>query len=214
MMRALLILISALGVTVFVALGVWQVQRLGWKTELIAEVDARVTAEPLAVGPEGAAEYSRVTLSGAYARDQVLVKAVTERGSGFWVMGVMDTGAYRVWINRGFVAGGVTPPAPPLTETVTGLLRLSQPGGGFLRANDPAAGRWFSRDLAGLDAAQGVETVDWFVDAQTGGPVPEPGLTVISFNNHHLQYAVTWFVLAALLAGASWWNLGRRVQTP
>ena len=214
MMRALLILISALGVTVFVALGVWQVQRLGWKTELIADVTARVAAPPLTPGAEGAPEYTRVTLSGAYAPEQVLVKAVTERGAGFWVMAVMDTGAYRVWINRGFVADGVTPPAPPVTETVTGLLRLSQPGGGFLRENDPAAGRWFSRDLAGMDAARGIDTVDWFVDAQTGGPLPEPGLTVVSFNNHHLQYAATWFVLALLLAGAAWWNLGRRVQTP
>lgn len=205
-MRRALILMSVLGVALFLALGVWQVQRLGWKVQLIAAVEARLAAAPIAPA-EGLPEYTRVTVTGRYDGPDLLVKAVTEQGPGFWVMTPFQTEGLSLWINRGFVPEGVTPPAPSETQ-VTGLVRATQPGGGFLRKNDPP--RWFSRDLAAMDAATGRRTADWFLDAQTGGPLPVPGLTVVAFPNHHLQYALTWFAMAALLAGAAWWNLGRR----
>jgi surfeit locus 1 family protein len=214
MMRVYLILTAALGVTLFLALGAWQVQRLAWKTALIAEVTALVARDPVPATQAGAAEYTPVTVEGRYDPRQVLVKAVTEQGAGSWVMTPLVAGDWTVWVNRGFVPEGVTPPAPPEQARVTGLVRLSQPGGGFLRANDPAAGRWFSRDTAALGAALDIPTVPWFLDAQSGGPLPVPGLTVVSFRNHHLVYALTWFALAALLAGAAWWNLGRRPLAP
>lgn len=59
-----------------------------------------------------------------------------------------------------------------------------------------------------MSASLGIETVPWFLDATTGLPGgPTPGLTVVSFRNHHLQYALTWFAMALLLAGAAWYNL-------
>ena len=213
-MRRLLVALSFLGVAVFLALGVWQVQRLGWKTALIAQVTARLAEPAVAASPEGAAEYTPVTVSGRYDPRQILVKAVTEKGAGFWVMTPLTTDqGWSVFVNRGFIAEGVAPPAPPETAEVTGLVRQTQPGGGFLRANNPAAGRWFSRDTAAMGAALGITPVPWFLDAQTGGPVPLPGLTVVSFPNHHLQYALTWFAMALLLAGAAWWNLGRETKS-
>ncbi len=100
----------------------------------------------------------------------------------------------------------------PAGETqVTGLLRISEPGDGFLRRNDPAAGRWYSRDVAAIAAARGlVDVAPFFVDADAAssavpseGPGgPRGGLTVVAFNNHHLIYADTWFVLALMAGGA------------
>ncbi|HVX81743.1 MAG TPA: SURF1 family cytochrome oxidase biogenesis protein, partial [Devosiaceae bacterium] len=90
---------------------------------------------------------------------------------------------------------------------VTGLLRISEPGGGFLRANDPAADRWYSRDVAAIARARGLGTVaPYFVDADAtpnAGGLPVGGLTVIRFPNNHLLYALTWFALAALLLAAT-----------
>jgi len=85
-------------------------------------------------------------------------------------------------------------------------MRMSEPGGAFLRANDPAAGRWYSRDVAAIAAAQGLGPVaPYFVDAdatENPGGLPVGGLTVIAFPNNHLIYALTWFGMAILLAGA------------
>lgn len=197
----------------FCALGAWQVQRLGWKRDLIARVDTRIHALPIPA-PRAAAradEYRRVRISGHFLHDKTaLVQAVTVRGPGFWVLTplVTDQG-FTLIVNRGFV-----PPdrrrdyARPQGEVhVAGLLRLSEPGGGFLRSNDPATDRWYSRDVAAIAAARGIRgpLADYFIDADASSDpdsLPVGGLTVIKFPNSHLQYAITWFVLAAMVAGA------------
>lgn len=96
---------------------------------------------------------------------------------------------------------------------MTGLLRITQPGGGFLRANDPQAGRWFSRDVAAMSAAQGVtQAAPYFIDADAQGAaasLPVGGLTVISFRNSHLSYALTWFAMALGLTLGAWYALYR-----
>ena len=99
--------------------------------------------------------------------------------------------------------------------TISGLLRMSQPGGGFLRANDAAAGRWYSRDTAAMAADLGLGPIaPYFIDAEAGpdaDALPIGGLTVVSFRNSHLGYALTWFSLAALWAGWLIW-LWRRPE--
>lgn len=206
-------------IIVLLGLGVWQVQRLGWKTDLIARVEARVHADPVsppspatwAGMTEAADEYLRIALQGHYLTDKdTLVLAVTDEGSGFWVMTpfVSDAG-WTVLVNRGFVPQERRTPAdrpvPQGEISVTGLLRLTQPGGGFLRSNDPANDRWYSRDTAAIAAARDLGPVaPWFVDAdRSGDGLPIGGLTVVSFRNHHLQYALTWFAMAAGLAAVT-----------
>ncbi|KKW89586.1 SURF1 family protein [Sphingobium chungbukense] len=197
----------------FCALGAWQVQRLGWKRDLIARVDARIHALPIPA-PRAATradEYRRVRISGHFLHDKAaLVQAVTVRGAGFWVLTPLATDqGFTLIVNRGFV-----PPdrrrdyARPQGEVhVAGLLRLSEPGGGFLRSNDPDGDRWYSRDVTAIAAARGIKgpLAGYFIDADAAcGPdsLPVGGLTVIKFPNNHLQYAITWFVLAAMVVGA------------
>ncbi|WP_295042211.1 SURF1 family protein [uncultured Paracoccus sp.] len=209
--RPIAVLVAAgIVFAILTGLGVWQVQRLAWKTDLIARTDARVAAAPVAApGPaewdtltQDAAEYRRVTVTGAYAPDSdVLVQAVTERGPGFWVMTPLAADAgWTVLVNRGFVAQDRRDdrPLPAGGQTVTGLLRMSQPDGAFLRANDPQAGRWYSRDTQAIAAALGlVGAAPYFIDADRAGDgQPIGGLTVVAFRNPHLTYALTWFAMA------------------
>ncbi|WP_271166364.1 SURF1 family protein [Brevundimonas intermedia] len=202
----------------FVALGGWQVQRLAWKTELIAQVEARVHAPPVeAPGPASWSalsrqdqQYRRVMIRGVFQHEhEVLVQAVTDYGSGFWVMTPLATDkGFTVLVNRGFVPPERRSPADRSSgqlgglQTVTGLLRITEPGGGFLRANDPAGDRWYSRDVAAIAAARGLSTfAPYFIDADvTPNPDgwPKGGLTVVRFPNSHLVYALTWFGMALL----------------
>ena len=157
------------------------------------------------------------------------MQALTERGAGFWVLTPLRTtpdsglnGAL-VLINRGFVPTERRDRAaraagePEGTTTVTGLLRLTEPGGGVLRANDPAADRWYSRDVAAVATARGLDrnpggVAPYFVDADAtpnAGGLPVGGLTVVAFRNHHLVYALTWLTLAVMSAGALIYALRR-----
>jgi surfeit locus 1 family protein len=207
----------------FVALGVWQIQRRAWKHALIAQVEARIHATPVdapgpaewrSLGADGGA-YRRVRIAGHYGigRD-TLVQAVTERGSGYWVMAPLASArGFVVLVNRGFVPA--EPGRPPRyrpsagTASITGLVRPSEPHGGFLRSNDPAADRWYSRDVAAIAASRvpGAAVAPYFIDADADGPRdawPAGGMTVIRFADNHLVYALTWFTLAILSAGGYW----------
>lgn len=215
MKRTILIAVALAATLAFIALGVWQVERRAWKLDLIARVASRVHAAPVPVMKADGEEYRRVTLTGTYLYGrETFTQALTERGAGFWVITPMRTAEGVVLVNRGFVPERKASHGPDRAETVTGLLRLSEPKGGFLRANDPAADRWYSRDIAAIAQARKLGPVaPFFVDAEATplpGGYPVGGLTVVRFNNNHLVYALTWFGLAGLSAFAAFLLLRRK----
>ena len=239
--RRLAALAALLLCVLFAGLGTWQVMRLQWKLDLIERVDARVHAVPVAppqvaqwpqVSRE-ADEYRAVRVSGRYLYDLTTpVQALSELGAGFWLLTPFCTvEGHIIFINRGFIASsgdiatrypGRTAPANACTSasasadpvTLSGLLRIPELKGAFLRDNDPQQNRWYARDVAMLGAARGLPAstvAPYFIDAAknqnaTGAPdQPVGGLTVISFPNNHLVYALTWYALALMVAAAWWW---------
>ncbi|MFL6600257.1 MAG: SURF1 family protein [Steroidobacteraceae bacterium] len=255
----------------FVALGTWQVKRRVWKLDLITRVEQRVHAPPAgAPGPAQWAqisaatdEYRHVTVTGTFLdASQTLVQAVTELGAGYWVLTPLRTADDSVvLVNRGFVPADdrdrVAPAAVrPTSTSVTGLLRMTEPRGAFLRHNDPAANHWYSRDVQAIAAARGLTHVaPYFIDARASSPVTAPaagtapaastapaagmvagaecgtgstanavasaacgvvpigGLTVITFHNSHLVYAITWYTLALMVAVAIWLGIRHETRT-
>lgn len=216
--RVVLLALCVGGLLLFGGLGVWQVQRLAWKRDLIARVDARIHQPPVPVPASSVwtsldlrdAEYRRVVAHGVFLHErETLVDALTELGPGSWVLTPLRTSDGVILVNRGFVppelrAAGARPAGQPDGEvTVTGLLRKTEPRGRILRPNQPAAGRWFSRDVRAIAAARGLgDVAPFFIDAEATGEAGAPagGLTVVRFRNAHLAYAATWFSLAALCA--------------
>jgi surfeit locus 1 family protein len=167
-------------------------------------------------------EYQPVTLTGHFRNDSEVhvVYVLSEPkgpvgGVGYMVMTpfVADDG-WIAWVNRGFVP---TDREAPETRreglidgetAVTGLLRRPQVRAWFSPADNAAANRWFSRDPGLYSAAAGLppgEVAPYIVDAVHDpglpGGLPQGGETVVTFPNSHLGYAVTWFGLAAALAG-------------
>ncbi|MES2105478.1 MAG: SURF1 family protein [Pseudomonadota bacterium] len=256
-LRRALLICAALLVAGFAALGSWQLKRLQWKLGLIERVEQRVDAPAVAapardLWPYISSEndgYRRVRLTGAFLYELTTrVQAVTEFGSGWWLLTPLRLAdGSVVLVNRGFIpvkegdwnrrdphdlpkahAHDDLPASKPADLTsITGLLRMSEPGGAFLHRNDPAAGRWYSRDVQAIARARGLPVVaPYFVDAgaATGtgeegardGERPIGGLTVVSFHNNHLVYAVTWYALALMAAGAFLWlrREGRGLPNP
>jgi surfeit locus 1 family protein len=211
----------------FLALGSWQLERRAWKLDLIDRVADRVHAPPAPVPgaaqwsavSKAADEYRRVKATGLFLNDaETLVQATTELGGGYWVLTPLwlQDGSV-VLVNRGFVPPESRDRArraaaePAGMTTVIGLMRMTEPHGAFLRHNDPANDRWYSRDVQAIGAARGLTRVaPFFIDAEaakppaSGAAAPVGGLTVIAFHNNHLMYAITWYTLAFMVAGAVW----------
>ena len=219
-------LLTVAAIAMFLALGIWQVQRLAWKADLIARVNARVNAP--AVTAPGATdwprvdkaddEYRHVILRGRFLNSaEAQVYTVSDYGPGYWIMTPLkrDDGSV-VYINRGFVPMDKRAPvtrieAQPQGEvTVSGLLRMPEVKGWLLQqTNDPAHDAWYRRDIAVMAQSRHIGTVaPYFIDADNTpnpGGWPKGGLTVVKFPNSHLMYAITWFSMAAMLAGVSIW---------
>lgn len=239
--RAALAVFLATAFAGFVALGLWQVQRMHWKHALIERVDARVHAAPTGIPARDAwahvsadaNEYTRVRLDGRFlAGMDTRAQAVTELGAGAWVLTPFETVAGDVvLVNRGFVPTGRDASAPPAGGvSVVGLLRMSEPRGGFLRENVPEAARWYSRDVAAIAASHALPSArvaPFFVDAERDAAQqawPRGGMTVVAFRDSHLAYALTWFGMALLTVVTSWrlvvsgrrlpQDRGQRTRTP
>ena len=231
--RRFLLALCLTGTLIFTALGVWQIERRSWKLDLIERVNARVAAPPAPLPPRSSwaslrpddFEYRRVRLHGRFLHErETLVDALTALGPGRWVITPLATPQGIVLVNRGFVPPDQRTPQSRArgqvggVVTVTGLLRPTEPNGRVLRPNRPTENRWFSRDVAAIAASTGLDdAAPFFVDADATpnpGGLPVGGLTVISFRNTHLVYALTWFALAGLsIAGMVLLLRSPRVQS-
>ena len=212
--------------TVFIMLGNWQVRRLHWKLDLIRDVATRVHAPPVAApGPvqwpqiaRGQQQYLHVRLHGRFLEGApTLVHGTSELGYGFWVIAPLRTDrGFIVLVNRGYIPATLpgTPAfakatAPTGEISLSGLLRFSEPGGGFLRPNQPTRDQWYSRDTSAMASARGLPTArvaPYFIDADAApasGTWPRAGLTVTHFPNNHLGYLITWYLLALMVAAAA-----------
>jgi surfeit locus 1 family protein len=205
-------------VLLLLALGSWQIERLFWKRELIAQRQAAVAAAPTAVppSPEEARrdEFHHVTDEGVFLHDkEIFLGATSEAGrNGYQVLTPLrEPGGRIVLVNRGFIPAELKDPAKRSasqisgTVRVAGLLRLppTQKPAWFLPDNRPDLNYWFWIDLPAMAAADELEhVVPFYIDADATlnpGGWPKGGITRLELRNDHLQYAITWFSLAIAL---------------
>jgi surfeit locus 1 family protein len=206
---------------VLIGLGLWQLQRLHWKEGLIAEIEARTKGAPItlkdaiALAREGRdPSYYRVRVEGRFhhAKEQYLY-AISDGTVGWHVITPLETeNGDMVLIDRGFVPEELKDPssrAPGETGGVvgvTGIVRSPEIQGLFIPDNEPQANRWFWRDLQAMARSmfsdRTIEAAPFFLEAEKSdvpGGWPEGGQTRLELPNNHLQYAITWFLLAAAL---------------
>ena len=206
-------------IIVMIGLCVWQVQRLYWKEALIADREARVAAEPVALPAPGtnadaaAVEYRRVRIEGTFLHDKELfLGARSLNGNvGYRILTPFAlAGGGAVLVDRGWVPVARKGPESRAEgqvaglQTVDGVARVP-PGRAWMQPdNEPANNIWFYVDLPAMAAASGVALrTDLYVDAgpaENPGGYPVGGQTRIELPNDHLQYAITWGLLAVALA--------------
>ncbi|WP_419913599.1 SURF1 family protein [Hoeflea sp.] len=218
-------------------LGNWQLNRLAWKEGLLSTIETRMNRSPEILDQvvaewdeSGDVDYLPVRATGVFRHSAEQHFLATHEGQSGWYVYtplVLDDGRIII-VNRGFVGYDMKDPArrswQPLTEQVslTGFARnpLSRKPGRLVPDNEPANRTWYWKDFSAMARAMGLDDenlMPFFVDvATTNGNVvagPVGGVTRVSLPNNHLQYAVTWFGLAAALivvTGVLLWRMLKR----
>jgi surfeit locus 1 family protein len=201
---------------VLIGLGSWQIERLQWKDQLVETFDARMAQEPVeapaAVENVSQWQYRRVQLSGVFQHNkEILMTGRTFEGSaGFHVLTPLLLNDDRIVIvNRGWVPeklrGRNKRPETLIDGLVTiqGILREDKRRGSFVPDNEPKNDVWLYVDTNQMASHRDIVPVaPYYVDAiRAPGPyvLPIGASTEIVVRNEHLQYAVTWFLLAGTL---------------
>jgi len=211
-------LFTAPAVLLLLALGSWQIQRLYWKQDLIAQRQAAVSAAPGAA-PQSLEdaqdmEFHHVTDEGVFLHaKEIFLGATSEAGrQGYQVLTpLLEPGGRIVFVNRGFIPAELKDPARRAAGQIAGkvrvqgLLRLPPDGkpAWFLPDNRADLNYWFWVDLPAMSAADKLDRVaSFYIDADASpnpGGWPKGGVTRLVLPNDHLQYAITWFSLAVAL---------------
>ncbi|MCL6285324.1 SURF1 family protein [Ruegeria sp. 2012CJ41-6] len=214
-----LLLFGLAGFGTLVALGTWQTQRLSWKERILADIDARISAAPVALplrpDPEDD-RYLPVALSGEMLAGEVpVLVSVKQVGPGYRIIAPFETEGRRILVDRGFVGieDHTTSRALGPME-LSGNLHWPQEIDSYTPEPDLKENIWFARDVPALAEALGTEPV--LLIARN---VTDPGITPLpvasaGIPNDHLQYAVTWFGLAAVWAGMTGFFLWRTRARP
>jgi len=216
-----------------IGLGTWQLDRKAWKEALIEALEERVSAQPVplpaserwAMLDPDRDEFRRMTFAATIAPDRealVYSSGSSVRpdvsGPGYWVFAPAELpGGSVVVVNRGFVPEGQQdrkthmPPAGRLQ--LVGALRWPEPRGVFAPKDDPARNLWFVRDHLAMAQAMGWGNVaPFYLELETStGPLPRAGRLAPTLRNEHLQYALTWYGLAVVLAAVfAFWLRSRQ----
>ncbi len=228
--RPFLTIFSLIGLAILLTLGTWQVQRLSWKQDLIAKIEARVSSAPIPfeeayrrwrAGED--MEYTPVTARLAFDHSkEAHVFGTWEGAIGWYVFTpslapLADLNAedaeLHLYVNRGFVPElfkelNARPELTAGADTIliTGLFRSPQKApaiaGSLAPEDNPEKNQWHQRSPKAFASVTSFEALPvWIDSAETAsaGEWPKGGTTRVTFNNRHLEYALTWYGLALTL---------------
>ena len=206
-----------IGIIILVSLGNWQVRRLGWKQEVLAQIDARIDAVPVAVpvdfDPE-ADRYLSVRATGLITNEELHVLASSKQtGAIYRVISAFEmSDGRRVMLDRGWIKPEEKATARDEVEAmVIGNLHWPQEIDSYTPENDIAGNIWFARDVDTMAAA--LKTAPILIVAretsETGQSVTPMPVTSTGIPNDHLQYAVTWYGLALVWLAMTLYYLRR-----
>ncbi|PIT68941.1 SURF1 family protein [Bartonella tribocorum] len=214
----------------FSALGIWQVQRLNWKTNLITSANQRVHLTPIKAPQKDQwtdvtfekNEYQPVVITGKFLKNKnILVTATAQNTTGYWVLTPLQTADDTLtFINRGFIPmdernnfqhseqshinASSQQDFTTTTEqtTIIGLLRMSEKNGFFPRKNNPDKNVWYTRDLPAMAQKLGLSTVaPYFIDARKTSPQANLPITGLTMIHFRNNHLVYAITWFILAAG-------------
>ncbi len=217
------LLLGVVGVAILCSLGIWQLHRLTWKEAMLADIETRIAAPPVDLATVTAPDAERdqylpVTVKGRTTGEEAdVLSGLKEQGTGFEIISAFETSdGRRILLDRGFVPEAQKDVArPPVELTVTGNLEWPNEADTYTPEPDLSANLWFARNVPDMAASLKTDPILVVIRTAEGdaqGILPMP-VDTSGIPNDHLNYAITWFSLAAVWAGMTLyllWRIRRR----
>jgi surfeit locus 1 family protein len=209
--------IGLIGFAILIGLGVWQVQRLAWKEGILAEIDTKLLAAPVVlpvtVDPI-ADKYLPVEVGGDFTGEEIhVLVSQKDVGAGYRVIAVLETtDQRRIMVDRGFVpTTAKDQDRAAQARKVVGNLHWPDEIDSYTPAPDRPKNIWFARDVPAMAEALASDPVLVVarVTSQTTPAVAPLPIDTSAIPNNHLQYAITWFSLAAIWAAMTGYFIWR-----
>ena len=193
------------GTAVLLCLGKWQLDRLAWKQAILHEIDSKIAAQPVEIPQQPTATkdlYLPVKAVGQLQPTTLRVLVSQKKiGAGYRLISAFDTEGRRVLLDRGFIK--IEAPLPPFVEqemSVLGNLHWPDEIDSYTPEPDRDKNIWFARDIEAMANELGtlpilIVALQVSPSQKTVSPLP---IDSSSIPNDHLQYAITWFSLAAV----------------
>lgn len=213
------LLLGLVGTAILLSLGIWQLQRLAWKETILAEIESRINAAPVALpaqpDPE-ADRYLPVEAEGRFTGESLDVLVSRKQlGAGVRVIEVFATlDGRRILVDRGFIPEAQR--AAPRVEgppRIIGNLHWPEEVDGFTPPPDERTGLWFARDLPAMAERLKAEPTLVVARVSTGEGIEPMPVDASGIPNDHLGYAIQWFGLALVWLGMTaylLWRISRR----
>jgi surfeit locus 1 family protein len=191
------------GVVILLALGFWQLDRLAEKEAYLAQIDARIGAEavdlPATPDPERD-RFLAVRLDGRITGGPLRVLASTkDLGAVYREIVAFETDGRTILVDLGVdQIDDPTPVLPTGQLAITGNLHWPDETDGW--TPEPDGELWFARDVDAMAAALRTEQVMVVLRSSDSPALPVTPMPIDSslIPNDHLEYAITWFSLAAV----------------
>ncbi|KAF2090339.1 COX1 assembly protein-like protein Shy1 [Saccharata proteae CBS 121410] len=234
-----LIILAIIPITAF-ALGTWQVQRLGWKTDLVARFEDRLVQPPLPLPPKidpdaiHDFDYRRVYATGRYnhSKEMLVGPRLHDGDDGFLVVTPLERPEYgpeaTILVNRGWIEKSKRAQRdrqeglPRGEVTVQGLLREPWKKNMFTPDNKPELGEWYFPDVEQMARNAGSQAV-WIEETMRpdliesmdrtikGIPIGRPA--EVNLRNNHTQYIFTWYSLSLATSIMLWMVVKKPVSS-
>ncbi len=216
--------VALIMIAIMVFLGTWQIHRLGWKTDLLATIAARMNGEPVPlpalISDPSSWTFRRVQVSGHFAADQALWlygRTYDGKAGIHLLVPLIRPEGDAILVDRGFIPfdhgstlAAFEPAWPGLVE-IDGIVRQPEPGGLFVPSNQADRNIWYSVDMPNMSKQLDMPLAPIYIAERPGGqphagvqfdwPVATGGTEGTGIPNDHRSYAIFWYSMAVVLAG-------------
>ena len=188
-------------ISIFIALGTWQIVRLNWKLELLNKIDVSLKKEPVDLMANVPEDYLKIKTSGVIDFDkQIYLYSLNEKGApGFNVVNPIIINNKNFLLNRGWIPFDKKNSKEIDifdNKTILGTLKKQTKASKFKPANDIKDNYWFTLDRNDVFKYTNKNFSPFIIYLNNNLELPKPRIITVNIPNSHKKYAITWFSLA------------------